>query len=238
MSESDRIKFTKLLMDLREDDSRDTMEFPSDLTNTERKYVHLLSSQLGLVSKSSGKGDARKITVSKRAETKKKTMVDEDLPVLKIGKPGMDALQKHMQRFPPTRIEEMESRETGSSLVEAMKTQQNIESTLQELNAGAPRQAEVAQVKTKRVDWQRRRERHAYFQSLKTGQEYQRIMQSRNKLPAYSRRQEIVDAVRNCPVLVIQGETGCGKSTQVPQFLLDAHPEANIAVTQRESAAE
>ncbi|KAL3922622.1 MAG: hypothetical protein SGILL_002109 [Bacillariaceae sp.] len=219
-------------MAFREDDSREKMEFSSDLTNTERKYVHLLASQLGMVSKSSGKGESRKITVSKHSATKKKTAVDDDVPVLSIGRIGMEALRKHIQQFPPTHTEEMESRETGASLVEAMKTQGNIASTLQELSAGAPRQAEIAQVKTKHVDLKRRRERHAHFQSLKAGQEFQRILQNRNKLPAYSRRQEIVDVIQNTPVTIIQGETGCGKSTQCPQFLLDAYPDANIAVTQ------
>jgi len=41
------------------------------------------------------------------------------------------------------------------------------------------------------------------------------------KLPINAFRDEIVGAVRNNPVVVITAETGAGKSTQVPQYLLD-----------------
>jgi len=41
-------------------------------------------------------------------------------------------------------------------------------------------------------------------------------------LPIYAFRDEIVEAVRTNPVVVITAETGAGKSTQVPQYLLDA----------------
>ena len=41
-------------------------------------------------------------------------------------------------------------------------------------------------------------------------------------LPIHARRQEIVDTIRAHPVTVIAGETGSGKTTQIPKFLLDA----------------
>ncbi len=40
-------------------------------------------------------------------------------------------------------------------------------------------------------------------------------------LPIAAFRNEIVEAVKNNPVVVITAETGAGKSTQVPQYLLD-----------------
>ncbi|KAI1002223.1 putative ATP-dependent RNA helicase [Podosphaera aphanis] len=42
---------------------------------------------------------------------------------------------------------------------------------------------------------------------------------SRQKLPVWSRKKDIRDALRNHDVLLLQGDTGSGKSTQVPQFL-------------------
>ncbi|RHY29798.1 hypothetical protein DYB32_004842 [Aphanomyces invadans] len=52
-------------------------------------------------------------------------------------------------------------------------------------------------------------------------------------LPVFKHKEEILDHVATNPLVVIQGETGCGKSTSVPQFLLDANAEtANIYVTQ------
>lgn len=55
-------------------------------------------------------------------------------------------------------------------------------------------------------------------------------------LPIYEFRDEILKQIRDSPVVVIQGDTGCGKSTQVPQFILDESFKngdfCNIIVTQ------
>ncbi|CAE7426512.1 unnamed protein product [Symbiodinium sp. CCMP2592] len=43
---------------------------------------------------------------------------------------------------------------------------------------------------------------------------------------------KLVTAVKEHQVVLLSGETGCGKSTQVPQLLLDSAPEARILVMQ------
>ena len=48
------------------------------------------------------------------------------------------------------------------------------------------------------------------------------IEEFRSRLPAVMTEQEVVDAVRNNLFSIICGGTGCGKSTQVPQFLYEA----------------
>ena len=40
-------------------------------------------------------------------------------------------------------------------------------------------------------------------------------------LPIHERREDIIRAIRDNPVVVIAGETGSGKTTQIPKFLLD-----------------
>lgn len=56
------------------------------------------------------------------------------------------------------------------------------------------------------------------------------------RLPIFRFRENIQRRVRESPVLIIKGETGCGKSTQVPQFILDdaynRQQFCNIIVTQ------
>ena len=250
VSEADRIRFTKILMQLREgDESR--LEFPANLTNTERKFVHQLASQLGLVSKSTGKGDDRRIAVTKRAEQNKKATANEDdsMPVLQIGKQGIQALTRHLSKFPPTHSEDLESKETGSSMVEAYTSKisdddggdnigahdARIAATLKQLGLGQEERVAMAAVKPKYVNLDHRRARHSAFQSAKLkSPQYPRMIQQRKRLPAFVRQEEIVATVASHPVTIIQGETGCGKSTQCPQFLLDANPTANIVVTQRE----
>ncbi|CAI9565361.1 unnamed protein product [Staurois parvus] len=43
----------------------------------------------------------------------------------------------------------------------------------------------------------------------------------REKLPSYTMKEEIVKIINSNQVTVISGETGCGKTTQVTQFILD-----------------
>ena len=47
------------------------------------------------------------------------------------------------------------------------------------------------------------------------------IQAFRRSLPCYQKRTEILAEISQNQVLVISGETGCGKTTQVPQFILE-----------------
>ncbi|KAH8322278.1 hypothetical protein KR059_010241 [Drosophila kikkawai] len=40
-------------------------------------------------------------------------------------------------------------------------------------------------------------------------------------LSIYAKRDEILAAIKGNPVVILKGETGCGKTTQVPQYILD-----------------
>jgi HrpA-like RNA helicase len=46
-----------------------------------------------------------------------------------------------------------------------------------------------------------------------------RFKEFRKKLPIYTHRKKIIKAFLANPVLVLVGETGSGKTTQIPQFL-------------------
>jgi len=60
-----------------------------------------------------------------------------------------------------------------------------------------------------------------------------KLLETRKKLPIWARQNDIRNALRHDNVLVLSGETGSGKSTQVPQFLLDqSWCSGMIAVTQ------
>ncbi|XP_030352114.1 ATP-dependent RNA helicase A isoform X5 [Strigops habroptila] len=77
-----------------------------------------------------------------------------------------------------------------------------------------------------------------FMYRLEQDPELQRIQQEREDLPVKNFEGEILDAVHHNSVVVIRGATGCGKTTQVPQYILDEYirtnraAECNIVVTQ------
>ncbi|XP_014241790.1 ATP-dependent RNA helicase DHX36-like [Cimex lectularius] len=65
-----------------------------------------------------------------------------------------------------------------------------------------------------------------------TSTKYQEMQKFRKKLPAMSKKFEIIKHLKTNNVLLISGETGCGKTTQVPQFILEDNIEnANGSMT-------
>jgi ATP-dependent RNA helicase DHX37/DHR1 len=49
-----------------------------------------------------------------------------------------------------------------------------------------------------------------------------KIQEGRLKLPILAEEQAIMEAINENPVVILAGETGSGKTTQVPQFLYEA----------------
>lgn len=48
------------------------------------------------------------------------------------------------------------------------------------------------------------------------------IIEARSKLPIIGEEQVIMEAINENDVVIVVGETGSGKTTQVPQFLYEA----------------
>ncbi|KAL4227796.1 negative regulation of nuclear-transcribed mRNA catabolic process [Mactra antiquata] len=60
------------------------------------------------------------------------------------------------------------------------------------------------------------------FQQKQKFNKLKKVKSDQENLPIYQYKSEIVDMIRDNQVVVIAGDTGCGKSTQVPQYLLQA----------------
>ncbi|KAE8210621.1 hypothetical protein CF327_g5518 [Tilletia walkeri] len=59
------------------------------------------------------------------------------------------------------------------------------------------------------------------FAALVNTPSYQKMLIQRKTLPISAYREHILEIVDNSPIFVLSGETGCGKSTQVPAFVLE-----------------
>jgi ATP-dependent RNA helicase DHX57 len=78
----------------------------------------------------------------------------------------------------------------------------------------------------------------AHHEAMQNAPGWQSMLEARQRLPAWSSRQHIIDALEKNRVVVIVGETGSGKSTQSPSYILDHEisqgrgASTNIIVTQ------
>ncbi|KAM7471108.1 hypothetical protein LguiA_009291 [Lonicera macranthoides] len=56
--------------------------------------------------------------------------------------------------------------------------------------------------------------------------EGQKMQEFRRSLPAYKERDSLLNNILQNQVVVVSGETGCGKTTQLPQYILESETEA------------
>lgn len=61
---------------------------------------------------------------------------------------------------------------------------------------------------------------------------YFKILEGREKLPIFAAKERVQKLVQQYQTLLLVGETGSGKTTQVPQYILEMNPEHLIACTQ------
>lgn len=71
-----------------------------------------------------------------------------------------------------------------------------------------------------------------------TDDKLREMTEARQRLPVFERRNKIMEMINENPVIIIRGNTGCGKTTQIAQYILEDYINSgqgaycNIAVTQ------
>ncbi|XP_061703653.1 3'-5' RNA helicase YTHDC2 isoform X2 [Syngnathoides biaculeatus] len=170
------------------------MEFPSSLFSNERAFIHHTSRALGYISKSKGKGSNRFLTI------RKKNCLDSSLSVmpLTLSQTSLHTIRSHLQKFPITDKECKDFQASSKSKLSVAAKHDNSFDTRRptgRLDCG------ITAVPPKR--------RTSEFDTF------------RRSLPVCEREEQIIRLIRENRVVLIVGETGSGKTTQIPQFLLD-----------------
>ncbi|KAI3936817.1 hypothetical protein MKW98_021679 [Papaver atlanticum] len=67
---------------------------------------------------------------------------------------------------------------------------------------------------------------HSQQQAWQESEEGQKMQAFRKSLPAYKERDALLTTISQNQVVVVSGETGCGKTTQIPQYILESEIES------------
>ncbi|XP_074650448.1 3'-5' RNA helicase YTHDC2-like [Tubulanus polymorphus] len=167
------------------------LEFPSSLTSTERAYIHCLCTKYSLKSRSHGKGSNRYLTVSK----KDGSQIVEASASFQLARNSRHQIHMLVQRFPLTNKERQDLQPRIERGITDCVAKELNKTTTGRLNNGVP------QVPPKRSESD--------------------LTVFRETLPVMALKDEILTTLNNNRVMLISGETGSGKTTQVPQLILD-----------------
>ncbi|WCJ33256.1 DExH-box ATP-dependent RNA helicase DExH3 [Euphorbia peplus] len=77
-----------------------------------------------------------------------------------------------------------------------------------------------------KIMWRRSLQLRDEQRAWQDSQEGKKILEFRKTLPAYKEKDTILATISENQVVIISGETGCGKTTQIPQFILESETES------------
>ncbi|CAB4273968.1 unnamed protein product [Prunus armeniaca] len=204
VTESMRSRIAQLLSRFNSADD-EVYTFEAGLSNHDRAEVHQQCRKMGMKSKSKGSGKKRVVSVYK---PKKKAAAVDGIPKLThltFSEGTKEVLRDLFIRYPPG--DEVEGREMyGTNSNENVKAKRKKDSMFCK---PLMTKAEIA----KKVQ--------SLASRIKDSDKLRKITKEKSKLPITSYRDVITSAVESHQVILISGETGCGKTTQVPQFILD-----------------
>ncbi|XP_015170317.1 ATP-dependent RNA helicase DHX36 isoform X2 [Solanum tuberosum] len=78
----------------------------------------------------------------------------------------------------------------------------------------------------KKIHWERSMQMQTEQQTWQESPEGRKMLEFRSSLPAYKEKDAILSAISQNQVVIVSGETGCGKTTQIPQFILESEIES------------
>ncbi|XP_059486786.1 3'-5' RNA helicase YTHDC2-like [Neocloeon triangulifer] len=185
------------------DHTRMEHSFPSSLTREQRAFVHQLSEQHNLKSKSRGKGPNRFLTIFKRDGS---TIIGDDA-TLPLGATSIDEIQRLLSRYPVTPKERQEV---------APYVDRDAERRMEAMVRTA-----VSEAKKDAACRILGRLSSTVAQVPPQANPSPEIVLQRAALPITVYQDEILNAIAANQVTIICGETGSGKTTQVPQYLLE-----------------
>ncbi|CAI9275397.1 unnamed protein product [Lactuca saligna] len=205
IAESTRIHIRRTLEQFRASND-EAYTFEANLTNFERAEVHKLCRKMGMKSASSGpKSGNRRVSVYKFKGKPKNVKTNNDLTSFTFSEEGKVVLRDFFSLYPPG------DQGDGEKIMStSKKNTDNIRTKTDDiLCKPSMKKAEIAEKFNSVVA---RRE-----SDLKLKQ----ITEDRYKLPIASFKDVITSTIESHQIVLISGETGCGKTTQVPQYLLD-----------------
>ncbi|ETM45379.1 hypothetical protein, variant [Phytophthora nicotianae P10297] len=203
LDESFTMEIHAALQALVEDGERTEMSFPPSYDNTQRRYIHSMAQKYGLFSKSSGKkGAGRFIHVAKVKKNAAMQEVSLRLPAAPLNATTVEwfppVIRAYMERYPAP----MEGAVDPWS-VKDLSPLASVPKRHHGRGGGSPFKPLPSHSKGTGVKVVRTPPVEA------------------TKLPVYGYREHILELVERNQLVVLSGDTGCGKSTQIPQFLLD-----------------
>ena len=195
--------------------------FPPNLTNHERAIVHNECKKYGFVSKSFGKGSDRAVCIFKRQRKSGKSASFD----FQMKEETISRVEKYFKGFPPSETEicaileeTRTSPEEGNALSKLYMTEEDkevghVKTKVAKSKSNARRALDLStsEIEKKRSVW----EANMQNKSMK------KLVNARSKLPIAEHRDAILQAISSHQVVLIAGETGCGKTTQVPQYIME-----------------
>ncbi|CAG7907561.1 unnamed protein product [Brassica rapa] len=208
--EATRIWASKVIEDFRAS-GNEVYTFEHNLSNTERGVIHQMCRKMGIQSKSSGQGNQRRLSIFKdmhrngKNKGAKEKSNKEKLRCVSFPPEADAILQELFTYYPPCDGDTAATSFNKYVGKSGKQGQWKDDFFRRPQMSGDEILDKVASLSSR----------------LRNDRALQEISKLRSRLPITSFRDAITSAVESNQVILISGETGCGKTTQVPQYLLD-----------------
>ncbi|KAL6616121.1 hypothetical protein ACP70R_038391 [Stipagrostis hirtigluma subsp. patula] len=203
MREATLVRVSKVLEDFRASDA-EVYTFEPDISKQERAAIHEMCRKMGMISKSSGYGERRRLSVYKRKQKHGPDM-EEGPSHLGFSEEARCVLQDLFTHYPPD-----DANLNGDAVRNSSDKAANIK---WKPDTAFCRPAMQKPDIAKKVEM--------LASKISGSAQLRKITEDRSKLPISSFKDTISSTLENHQVVLISGETGCGKTTQVPQYILD-----------------